>query len=93
MPALECKKTTFVAYCPELDIASCGHTEEKATKNLHEAIQLTMEGAAEDGNLEELLREAGFQISNKTLKPPKISFTSMFFTLKQKISPVKFSYA
>lgn len=33
----------FVALCPELDIASQGKTQDKALKNLKEAIELYLE--------------------------------------------------
>jgi len=35
----------YVAICPELDIASQGHTVEEAKRNLHEAVQLFLETA------------------------------------------------
>jgi predicted RNase H-like HicB family nuclease len=35
----------FVALCPELDIASQGHTIEEAKKNLEEAVTLFFENA------------------------------------------------
>ena len=35
----------YVALCPELDIASQGHTIEEAKQNLHEAVQLFLETA------------------------------------------------
>lgn len=35
----------FVALCPELDIASQGHTVEEARQNLIEAIELFLETA------------------------------------------------
>ena len=93
MPAPESKDAPFVAYCPEFDVASCGPTEDKAIKNLQEALRLTLEGAVEDGNLKELLREAGFQVTARAIKPPKVSFTSMLLSLNQKDSSFKFSYA
>ena len=36
----------FVAFCPELDIASQGYTIEEAKKNLKEAISLFFEHAS-----------------------------------------------
>jgi predicted RNase H-like HicB family nuclease len=36
----------YVALCPELDIASQGHTIEKARNNLREAIELFFESAS-----------------------------------------------
>lgn len=40
----------FVAYSPELDVASAGPSEEVARQNLREAIKLALRGAKEDGN-------------------------------------------
>ena len=37
----------YVSYNPELDLASCGYTEEKARKNLDEAVSLFLEGIKE----------------------------------------------
>jgi predicted RNase H-like HicB family nuclease len=36
----------FVAFCPEIDIASQGYTVEEAKKNLEEAISLFLEHAS-----------------------------------------------
>jgi predicted RNase H-like HicB family nuclease len=36
----------FVAFCPELDIASQGYTIEEAKKNLKEAVSLFFEHAS-----------------------------------------------
>ena len=33
----------YVAYCPELDVASCGPTKEKARFMLSEAIKIVLE--------------------------------------------------
>ena len=30
----------YTSYCPELDVASCGHTEEEARRNLLEVIEI-----------------------------------------------------
>jgi predicted RNase H-like HicB family nuclease len=35
----------FVSLCPELDVASQGHTVEKAVANLKEAVELFLECA------------------------------------------------
>ncbi len=37
------KDAPFVAYTPELDIASCGPSESKARSNLHEAVGILLE--------------------------------------------------
>ena len=62
----------YVAYSPELDIASAGPTEAAARNNLKEAINLVLEGAKEDGNLEEFLEEVGFSKEKGEFKAPKI---------------------
>ena len=49
------KSAPWVAYNPELDIASCGPTPEKAKENLNQAIQIVLKGAAVNGNLKDLL--------------------------------------
>lgn len=63
----------YVAYSPELDIASAGPTESVARKNLREAINLVLEGAKEDGNLEKFLEEVGFSKEKDKFKAPKIA--------------------
>lgn len=43
---IEKEDDTYVALCPELDIASQGDTVEEAKANLHEAIELFFEHAS-----------------------------------------------
>lgn len=50
---------TYVALCPELDIASQGSTIEESTANLKEAVELFLE-AAEPAEVEQRLREPVF---------------------------------
>ena len=49
---------TFVAHAPELDVASCGATRNKAVANLREAVRLFLEEAARMGTLDQILAEA-----------------------------------
>ncbi len=49
----------IVAYCPELDVSSCGATPEQARDNLRTAVRLFMEEAAKLGTLADILVEAG----------------------------------
>lgn len=74
---------TFIAYAPELDISSCGHTLMEAEKNLQEAVQLFIETAREHGTLEEILEESGFiKKHDSILEGPEIvSRNSMQFPL------------
>jgi predicted RNase H-like HicB family nuclease len=48
----------FTAYCPELDVASCGRTPGEAKKNLKEVIEIQLEETAKFGKSNDLLSEA-----------------------------------
>lgn len=67
------KDASFIAYSPEFDVASCGPTEEKARKSLHEAVTLTLEEIEKKGKLDEFLTEHGFQKRQKQWIPPHTS--------------------
>ena len=69
----------WVAYNPELDVASCGPTEKKARENLKEALDIVLVGAKKDGNLEDLLKNAGFTVKGNSIEPPKIVIESIPF--------------
>jgi predicted RNase H-like HicB family nuclease len=45
----------YTSYCPELDVASCGHTIEEAKKNLLEVIDIFIEETLEMGTLREII--------------------------------------
>ena len=45
----------FTSYCPELDVASCGHTPQEAKKNLREVIEIQLEETANLGTLKDFL--------------------------------------
>jgi predicted RNase H-like HicB family nuclease len=51
---------TFVSYCPELSVASCGDSVEEARRRLPEAVRLFLEESQRMGTLEEILHEEGF---------------------------------
>lgn len=80
------KSAPWVAYTPELDVASCGPTVEKAKQNLAEAVQIVLKGATEDGNLKDLLLESGFEISGSKVLPPKVSLDRLNMQLDQEQS-------
>ena len=73
------KDAPFVAYTPELDVASCGPTEEKARENLKEAVYILLEEVQKKGELKELLKEMGFQKEKTHWIPPRVSFEPFFF--------------
>ncbi len=58
----------FTAYCPELDVASCGHTSEEAKKNWREVIVIQLEETAKLGTLNDFLAEAGYAVEDRVLK-------------------------
>jgi predicted RNase H-like HicB family nuclease len=66
----------YVAYCPKLDISSCGNTVEQAKKMLKMATRLFLEEAEKMGTLEDILEEANYKkdTSGKWL-PPKLVAT------------------
>lgn len=45
----------YIAYCPELDVASCGKSTEEAGKNLLEVIEIQLEETARLGTLKTFL--------------------------------------
>ncbi len=55
----------YSSYCPELDVASCGKTINKAKKNLKEALEIFIEETTKVGTLHDLLEEAGYNLSAK----------------------------
>ena len=65
----------FVAHTPELDISSCGDTEQKALQNLKEAVTLFLEEADKLGTLNQILKEAGFFKHDDKLEGPKFVST------------------
>jgi len=77
----EVKSTPYVAYNSELDIASCGKNEEEAKRMLEEAIQILLQGAKEDGTLDQILEEAGFSKKGKEFIPPKTYFSLFTYSL------------
>jgi len=83
----ESQDAPFVAYTPELDVASCGPTEEKARSNLFEAVAIVLEEAEKHGTLNAVLYEAGFRRVNKHWRPPRVSFEPFVFELsKERVS-------
>ena len=75
------KDAPWVSFNPELNVASCGPTEKKARENLKEVIDTVLEGAKEDGNLEELLKDSGFNIEQGKVRPPKITIEEITFPI------------
>ncbi|MEI6205240.1 MAG: hypothetical protein WCP20_00525 [Desulfuromonadales bacterium] len=70
--------SAIVAYCPELDVSSCGDDIEQARVNLKIAVRLFMEEAQKMGTLEDILEESGFtQTSSSSWLPPRLVATEV----------------
>ncbi len=69
---------TCVAYCPELDISSCGKSVEHAKEMLKTAVKLFLEEAKKMGTLENILEESNYKkdTSGKWI-PPKLIATEL----------------
>jgi len=69
---------TFVAYCPELDVSSCGGSVEHAKSMLKTAVRLFLEEAEKMGTLEDILDEANYNkdAGGKWL-PPRLVATEL----------------
>ncbi len=52
----------FTAHAMPLDVVSSGNTADEARAAVNEAVQLFLLTAKEAGTLEEILREAGYQL-------------------------------
>ena len=67
---------THVAYCPELDVSSCGNTVEHAKEMLKTAVRLFVEEAEKMGTLEDILVESRYKrdASGRWI-PPKLIAT------------------
>lgn len=62
---------TFVAYVPELDLSSCGNTDDEARKNIRDAVQGFLETSADNGTLDDVLEESGYQRSGSKWIAPE----------------------
>lgn len=78
------KDAPYVAYCPELDVSSCGSTADKAREMLSEAIEITVSEAAKDGTLGDYLQLVGYQKVGKKMTFPRIILEQSYFSLPDK---------
>jgi len=68
----------YVAYCPELDVSSCGNTVDHAKEMLKTAVRLFLEEAEKMGTLDDILEESRYKkdASGRWL-PPKLIATEL----------------
>jgi len=71
-----------VAYCPELDVSSCGATAEQARAHLRTAIRLFLEEATRMGTLVDLLTEAGYDLTRTVLTSPVMEIAQRTLSLE-----------
>ena len=76
--------TSFIAYCPELDVSSFGHDVDQARHSLKTAVRLFIEEAQKLGTLDDILKEAGYQRDpNGIWKSPRIVATEVMSVAAQ----------
>jgi len=75
--------SAIVAYCPELDVSSCGDSVEQARENLRTAMRLFLEEAARMGTLADILTEAGYDVTREVLTSPVIETTQQTLSMEQ----------
>ena len=54
------EKNAYVAYCPEMDLSSCGGSVDEAKQMLRTAVRLFLEESEKMGTLDEILLESGY---------------------------------
>ena len=62
---------TYVAYVPELDLSSCGTTQDEARKNIRDAVHGFLETSERMGTLDDILAEAGYERVGDAWRPPE----------------------
>ena len=62
---------TYVAYVPELDISSCGATNEDARRNIQDAVQGFLETSSDVGALDAILDESGYKRKGDSWEAPE----------------------
>jgi predicted RNase H-like HicB family nuclease len=67
----------YIAYCPELEIASQGKNQEHALKRIKEALEGFLEETKRMGTLDEILKKAGFVRKKKEWQAPVISISPL----------------
>ena len=69
---------TYIAYCPELDISSCGNSVERAREMLKTAVRLFVEEAEKLGTLQDILEESKYtRDASGRWMPPRLIATEL----------------
>ena len=75
----------YVAYCPELDVVSCGKDIDEARKNLLEVIEIHLEETAKLGTLKAFLEEAGYDVNTSQ---PTLQLDKQVVAFNQRTVPL-----
>ncbi len=68
----------YVAFCPELDLSSCGNSIDQAKDMLKAAVSLFLEEAEKMSTLVDILEESGYKKDeNGRWLPPKLVATEL----------------
>lgn len=78
----ESSDAPYVAYSPELDVSSCGPSEEVARRHLSEAVRILFEEADRKGKTDEMLEELGFRKKRRFWQVPRVSWQQVWVNLK-----------
>ena len=71
---------TYVAYVPELDVSSCGASDEEARRNIRDAVRGFVETSRDMGTLGEILEEAGYVLEGDAWRAPEFVSLDRFTT-------------
>ena len=71
---------TYVAYVPELDVSSCGASDEEARRNIRDAVRGFIETSRDMGTLGEILEEAGYVREGDAWRAPEFVSLDRFTT-------------
>lgn len=67
----------YIAYTPELDLATQGKNPEHAERRLREAVSLFLEEVKRMGTFQDVLRGAGFVLRKRRWEAPRVSFSAL----------------
>jgi len=72
---------TYISYCPQFDVSSCGDNVEEARKMLKEVVCLFIEESEKMGTLQTILEENGYHLKvnngEKRWEPPRLIVTEL----------------
>jgi predicted RNase H-like HicB family nuclease len=75
------EENTYISYCPELDVSSCGKSVDQAKEMLKEAVRLFIEESEKMGTVYDILSESNFKKNpNGIYTSPRIVATEFVHT-------------